>query len=178
MLLASVSVSVSRIGLIYSCSYSVARRSYIIKNTAGTLFNTISSENELNQSGLRVAATAGTLSLAWAQSALPSATLTIASNNVELYQMLENDTVQAIVRFEPWNSFWVSTQSNPAVYKVGVTSANELLFSAWHTRYDSCPSSNIRSIGTGNQGTIVIMLLNPGMLLMMKLTSSMSHRTR
>jgi ABC-type amino acid transport substrate-binding protein len=153
VVLASISASMSRLGLIYSCSYAVARRGYIIKSTAGSLFDTISSENDLNVAGLRVAAVSGTLGLAWAQQALTNVELIIAPSNPVMYEMLSNNTVQAIVRFEPWNSFWVANQTDASSYKTGVSSTNELLFSAWHTRYDTCSSSASRAIGVGNQGT-------------------------
>lgn len=149
--LGGATITMSRTWLIPSCSYANSRMAWILKNTS-SIFSTIASELNLNAVGLTYAVSAGTTADIWAQSNLPLATRTGASTTTELYELLRNNTVKAVVRFEPFNSAWLDTQPDRSAYKTGTFGPYSFL--AVVTRKDNCTGSSTRNIFRGNQELI------------------------
>lgn len=149
--LGGATLSLTRDWLIGSCPYATTQMGYIIKNTASA-FNTITSEAELNAGTIKYAVTAGSTADLWAQANLPLAERHTVATTTELYEMLQNDTVNTVVRFEPFNSAWIDTQADTSIYKTGVF--GPFSFSAVHTRKDGCVGNGVRDIRLGNQQLI------------------------
>jgi ABC-type amino acid transport substrate-binding protein len=147
-ILGSAVIGLTRTWLAPSCSYGTTQLSYMIKNTS-SLYETITSELQLNDRFTQVAVSAGTIGETWARANIPNADIIAVSTLTELYECILNDTAEVIVRPEPFNSAWLMTQPDPREYRI--TTFGDPSFQAVFVRKDACPTTTARNVRIGNQ---------------------------
>jgi ABC-type amino acid transport substrate-binding protein len=134
----------------FSCSVTSAAFSYVVNKKSEVLFDSISSVQDLNSSAYTIAAIVGAIPVAYAQQNLPQANLVLVPTASDLYQVLSNNSVHAILRQDPNNRYWINGQ--PAgLYKGG--NYGQPFPMSWYIRREKC-GAVIASSPTANASPV------------------------